>query len=235
MNRQVRIPLLEDDPSDAGRARAGGREADARECARVRKWLPTWSGTPRRDRRRRSRLLVGQGGRGASPVVRAPWKFGTSGQRAAGQRAAAPVWEKEYPTGSFASAAWRAITCTCGADGVRCNIRLSGERLGTLVRIGARADGQKELIAVEEGDRESTESLKTVLRDLKRRGRSWRSAAAPSERRCACDARRTRWVPQDAQVIDKVPSVPARACEALTMLHRPQLLTISPSLCNDDA
>jgi putative transposase len=38
------------------------------------------------------------------------------------------------------------------------------------VLIGARADGQKELIAVEDGYRESAESWKTVLRDLKQRG-----------------------------------------------------------------
>jgi hypothetical protein len=35
---------------------------------------------------------------------------------------------------------------------------------------GARTDGTKELIAVEDGYRESAESWKTVLRDLKRRG-----------------------------------------------------------------
>ncbi len=36
--------------------------------------------------------------------------------------------------------------------------------------VGARADGTKELIAVEDGYRESTESWLAVLRDLKRRG-----------------------------------------------------------------
>ena len=56
------------------------------------------------------------------------------------------------------------------ADGVHFNVRLEEERLCTLVLIGARADGQKELIAVEDGYRESAESWKTVLRDLKRRG-----------------------------------------------------------------
>jgi putative transposase len=55
-------------------------------------------------------------------------------------------------------------------DGVHFNVRLEEERLCTLVLIGARADGQKELIAVEDGYRESAESWKTVLRDLKRRG-----------------------------------------------------------------
>jgi transposase-like protein len=36
--------------------------------------------------------------------------------------------------------------------------------------IGARPDGEKELLAVEDGYRESAESWKTLLRDLKRRG-----------------------------------------------------------------
>ena len=50
------------------------------------------------------------------------------------------------------------------------NVRLDDDRLCTLVMIGARTDGTKELIVVEDGYRESAESWKTVLRDLKRRG-----------------------------------------------------------------
>jgi len=56
------------------------------------------------------------------------------------------------------------------ADGVHFNIRLEDDRLCTLVLIGVRADGTKELVAVEDGYRESTESWATVLRELKRRG-----------------------------------------------------------------
>jgi len=55
-------------------------------------------------------------------------------------------------------------------DGVHFNVRLEDDRLCTLVVIGVRADGTKELIVVEDGFRESAESWKTVLRDLKRRG-----------------------------------------------------------------
>ena len=36
--------------------------------------------------------------------------------------------------------------------------------------IGARPNGEKELLAVEDGYRESSESWKALLRDLKRRG-----------------------------------------------------------------
>jgi putative transposase len=55
-------------------------------------------------------------------------------------------------------------------DGVRFNIRLEDDRLCTLVMIGALPNGEKELLAVEDGYRESAESWKAVLRELKRRG-----------------------------------------------------------------
>jgi transposase-like protein len=55
-------------------------------------------------------------------------------------------------------------------DGIHFNVRLEDDRLCTLVVIGVRPDGTKELVAVEDGYRESSESWKAVLRDLKRRG-----------------------------------------------------------------
>lgn len=55
-------------------------------------------------------------------------------------------------------------------DGIHLNIRLEDDRLCLLVMIGARPDGTKELLAVEDGYRESKESWGTLLRDLKRRG-----------------------------------------------------------------
>jgi putative transposase len=56
-------------------------------------------------------------------------------------------------------------------DGVHVSIRLGeDDRLCLLVVIGVREDGEKELLAVEDGYRESTESWATVLRDLKGRG-----------------------------------------------------------------
>jgi putative transposase len=39
-----------------------------------------------------------------------------------------------------------------------------------LVIVGVRADGTKELVAVADGERESTDSWAEVLRDLRRRG-----------------------------------------------------------------
>lgn len=56
------------------------------------------------------------------------------------------------------------------ADGVHMNIRLDEDRLCMLVILGVRPDGTKELVAVEDGYRESAESWGAVLRDLRRRG-----------------------------------------------------------------
>jgi transposase-like protein len=56
------------------------------------------------------------------------------------------------------------------ADGVHFKVRLGEDKLCCLVTVGVRADGTKELVAVADGYRESTESWADVLRDLKRRG-----------------------------------------------------------------
>lgn len=56
------------------------------------------------------------------------------------------------------------------ADGIYLNVRLSNDRPCVLVLIGALEDGTKELVAVHDGQRESSLSWKEVLQDLKRRG-----------------------------------------------------------------
>lgn len=56
------------------------------------------------------------------------------------------------------------------ADGIHVNIRLEEHRLCLLVLLGVRADGRKELIALSDGYRESTESWADLLRDCARRG-----------------------------------------------------------------
>jgi putative transposase len=58
----------------------------------------------------------------------------------------------------------------CWADGVHFRVRLEQARLCCLVVVGVRADGTKELVAVADGERESTESWAELLRDLRRRG-----------------------------------------------------------------
>jgi transposase-like protein len=56
------------------------------------------------------------------------------------------------------------------ADGIHVNVRLDQTKLCLLVLIGVRADGRKELVALTDGYRESTESWADLLRDCKRRG-----------------------------------------------------------------
>ena len=56
-------------------------------------------------------------------------------------------------------------------DGVHVSVRLGeDDKVCLLVVIGVREDGEKALLAVEDGYRESTESWAGVFRDLKRRG-----------------------------------------------------------------
>ena len=61
--------------------------------------------------------------------------------------------------------------CYLFVDGVHVTVRLGeDDRLCLLVVIGVREDGEKELLAVEDGYRESTDSWAAVLRDLRDRG-----------------------------------------------------------------
>jgi len=79
------------------------------------------------------------------------------------------VWQEEYEV-------WRKRSFKgkdyvyIWADGVYFNVRLEEDRLACLVIIGVLPDGRKEVIAIEDGYRESTESWASLLRDLKRRG-----------------------------------------------------------------
>jgi transposase-like protein len=54
-------------------------------------------------------------------------------------------------------------------DGIYCNVRMD-ERQCLLVIIGATLEGKKELVAIEDGFRESELSWKVVLRNLRKRG-----------------------------------------------------------------
>jgi len=100
------------------------------------------------------------------------------------------------------------------ADGVHFRIRLDEDRVCALVMIGVRPDGMKELIAIEDGYRESTESWATLLRSLKRRGMRapvlavgdgalgfWKALRDvwPETRGQRC------WVHRIANVLDKLP------------------------------
>ena len=104
------------------------------------------------------------------------------------------------------------------ADGIHFNIRLAepqDSRVCMLVLMGATADGKKELIAVQAGDRESEQSWLTMLLDLKSRGLTidpklaiadgalgfWAAMrkAWPTTREQRC------WVHKTCNVLDKMP------------------------------
>jgi len=55
-------------------------------------------------------------------------------------------------------------------DGIHLKVRLEQDKVCLLVMIGVRVDGTKELVALDDGHRESTESWADLLRSCKRRG-----------------------------------------------------------------
>ena len=55
-------------------------------------------------------------------------------------------------------------------DGIHLKVRLAQDKVCLLVMIGVRADGRKELVALADGFRESSESWADLLRDCRRRG-----------------------------------------------------------------
>ena len=58
----------------------------------------------------------------------------------------------------------------CWVDGIHLKVRLEQDKVCLLVMIGVRVDGTKELIALADGFRESSQSWADLLRDCKRRG-----------------------------------------------------------------
>ena len=100
------------------------------------------------------------------------------------------------------------------ADGIYFNVRLQDDRPCILVILGALPDGTKELVAVYDGHRESKDSWKEVLGDIKRQGLSrapllavgdgalgfWAALEEvfPSTRHQRC------WVHKTANVLDKM-------------------------------
>ena len=114
------------------------------------------------------------------------------------------------------------------ADGIHFNIRLEEDRQCILVVMGATADGVKELIAVQDGYRESEQSWLSLLLDLQHRGLSidpklatadgalgfWAAARKvfPGLREQRC------WVHKTANVLDKLPK--RLQSQAKDMLHQ---------------
>jgi transposase-like protein len=139
------------------------------------------------------------------------------------------IWEQEYQDWSRRSLAGKHYVYVW-ADGVYFNIRLEGGRQCILVLLGATADGKKELIAIQDGQRESELSWKELLLDVQARGLTldpklaigdgalgfWKAVRQVwpevQEQRC--------WVHKTANVLDKLPkSVQPKAKEMLHAIY----------------
>lgn len=114
------------------------------------------------------------------------------------------------------------------ADGIHFNIRLGeDDRMCILVLMGTTMDGEKELIALSEGYRESEASWKMMLLDLRSRGLSVDPSLAiadgalgfwaalpqvfPTTKRQRC------WVHKTANILDKLPK--SKQPQAKTLIH----------------
>jgi len=148
------------------------------------------------------------------------------------------VWQQEYDGWNKRSLAGKHYVYIW-ADGVYFNVRLDGSRQCILVLLGATADGKKELIAIQAGQRASELSWKELLLGVQARGLTIDPALAigdgalgfwkalrqvyetTKEQRC--------WVHKTANVLDKLPkSVQPKAKE---MLHE---IYLAPSRAEAD-
>jgi putative transposase len=135
-------------------------------------------------------------------------------------------WQKDYEAWSRRSLAGSRYVYFW-VDGIHFNIRLEGERQCILVVIGATPEGRKELVAVQDGLRESEQSWRELLLDLKARGLAegpklavgdgalgfWAALrkvfGATREQRC--------WVHKTANVLNDLPK--GKQGKAKGMLH----------------
>lgn len=136
------------------------------------------------------------------------------------------VWEQEYKEWSRRSLEGQEYVYVW-ADGIHSNIRLEEDRQCILVLMGATKEGKKELIAMTDGYRESAQSWRELLLDVKHRGLIvdpklavgdgalgfWKALAeifpATKEQRC--------WVHKTANVLDKLPK--GKQPKAKSMIH----------------
>ncbi len=131
------------------------------------------------------------------------------------------IWEQDYQswqTRRFDNVRYVYVW----ADGIYFNIRLDEDRPCMLVLIGATEDGQKEFIGLHDGVRESKQSWKDFLQNLKSRGLVIEPSlavgdgalgfwAAIEEEYPRCRQQRC-WVYKTANILDKMPkSVQANA------------------------
>ena len=137
------------------------------------------------------------------------------------------IWEEEYETWSKRDLTGKQYAYFW-IDGIHFNVRLDDDKSCILVIMGADSQGNKELIAVSDGHRESKISWKEILLDLRNRGLTvdpklvigdgalgfWAAAretygTTTREQRC--------WVHKTANILDKMPK--SQQGKAKSMIH----------------
>jgi transposase-like protein len=148
------------------------------------------------------------------------------------------IWEQEFQEWNRRSLADKRYVYVW-ADGVHFNIRLEGGRQCILVLMGATAEGKKELIAIQDGQRESEQSWKELLLDVQARGLTVAPQLAIGDgalgfwkavRQIWSDVHEQRcWVHKTANVLDKLPK--SVQPKAKGMLHE---IYLAPSRAEAD-
>ena len=124
------------------------------------------------------------------------------------------VWEKEYQKWIKRDLSKKHYVYFW-VDGIYCNVRMDKEKQCLLVIMGATQEGKKELVALEDGYRESEQSWKEILLDLKNRGlKNWPKVAVgdgamgfwAALRKICPDTREQRcWMHKTGNILNKLP------------------------------
>lgn len=136
------------------------------------------------------------------------------------------IWESEYEKWSKRDLSEKRYVYFW-VDGIYCNVRLDDQRSCLLIVMGADQYGNKELIAVNDGFRESKTAWKEILLDLRSRGMEngpklaigdgalgfWGALdeVFPETKRQRC------WVHKTANILDKMPK--SIQSKAKSMIH----------------
>ena len=126
----------------------------------------------------------------------------------------AELWQKEYAQWNKRSLAEKRYAYFW-ADGVYFNVRMQDERACILVLLGATETGEKEILAITDGYRESEQSWSALLLDVKSRGLTLSPKLATADRALGFwlamekiypgTRHQLCWVHKAANVVSKLP------------------------------
>lgn len=136
------------------------------------------------------------------------------------------VWQRDYEAWSKRSLAGQRYVYFW-VDGIHFNVRLEEGRQCILIVLGATPEGRKELVAVQDGLRESEQSWRELLLDLKARGLAEPPKVAVGDgalgfwaalRKVFGETREQRcWVHKTANVLNDLPK--GKQGKAKSLLH----------------